>query len=151
MRKRVTVLTLVAAVGLTSVAVATGGPWSTFVNGNLVLDDFGNTLRVHATAVGSDVSGRIVFHTGPQEIEIEVTCLQQLSSTVAIVGGTTVRAEGPPTIFPNYSFVLEDRGRLPAKWTAFSQFPLDPDNPCAEAFGPAVETSIRGHLDVRTR
>jgi hypothetical protein len=135
-------------------AIPAGAAVPFSVRGGLTLDDFGNKLSISAsptTAGGAE--GHAVLQSGlagihnehqPQVIRIRITCLIPLSASTVIVGGVPEGATaGVGTIFPNYTFVLEDRGPgLQDKWTLFY------GSPCSEAFGPATETAVRGNIVV---
>ena len=156
-RKRFLLFGLVFTGALALAGASTAAP-NDFVAGSLILDGVRNQLSVsaHSSAPGGAtgfplldkaVSG--VHCESRPRIRITITCLV-VSGNVAIAGGSTVGATaGLGTIHPQYSFVLEDLGPgVSDRWTIFAQFASDPANPCAEAFGPAVETSVRGNVVV---
>ena len=153
---RLLVAAVLGVLALATPAGAAAGEIS--VSGGLILDDFGNHLSVsaHSTADGGAV-GEMVFQNGlsgahnfnsPEVIRIQVTCLVQLSPTVVAVGGATQGATaGIGTIFPFYTFLLEDRGPGNLdKWTGYSQV----SDPCVAPFGPGgVETAVGGNIVIQ--
>jgi hypothetical protein len=159
--KLLSIRLLVAAVlGVLALATPAGAaPGGISVTGGLILDDFGNQLSVsaHSTADGG-ATGELVFQSGlsgahnfnsPQVIRIRVTCLVQLSPTVVAVGGATEGATaGVGTIFPYYTFLLEDLGPGNLdKWTAY----FEVSDPCVEPFGPGgIETAVGGNIVIQS-
>lgn len=156
------VIGLVAGVATSAALFVSNGiaqPGGASVTGNLTVDSFGNQIIVSAhQAPDGSVSGKVILESGEsgvhgqshQRIQVDVTCVQ-VTGSVAIVGGTTVRStEGVGTVHPQYAFVLEDAGAgLPDKSTIFALFATEPSNPCLDVFGPAVQTSVRGNIVVR--
>jgi len=135
------------------------------VSGNLILDDVGNSLSIDAhSATPPDATGHAVLTNGcvpgdaytPAEqqygncpagfevTQIRITCLIPLSASTVIVGGVAESStSGLESVYPYYSFVLEDRGvGLPDKYTLYSQV----SGVCVEASGPAAETAAGGDI-----
>jgi hypothetical protein len=150
---------LVVVLGVLALAVPAGAATGEIsVSGSLVLDDFGNQLTVnaHSTSDGG-ASGVLVFQDGlsgahnfaaPRVIRVRVTCLVQLSESVVAVGGYTEGASpGTATVYPVYTFLLEDRGPGNLdKWTLYGEF----SDPCVEQFGPGgIETAVGGNIVIQ--
>jgi hypothetical protein len=158
--KLLSIRLLVAAVlGVLALATSAGAATGAIsVAGGLILDDFGNQLSVdaHSTAAGG-ATGELVFQDGlsgahnfaaPRVIRVGVTCLVQLSASVVAVGGYTEGATaGLGTVYPVYTFLLEDRGPGNLdKWTAYAEF----FDPCVEEFGPGgIETAFAGNIVIQ--
>jgi hypothetical protein len=151
---------LVAAVlGVFALAMPAGAATGDVsVTGGLTLDDFGNQLNVsaHSTA-GGGATGEFVFQDGtsgahnfnaPRVIRVRVTCLVQLSPSVVAVGGITEgTSPGTGSVYPVYTFLLEDRGPGNLdKYTLYGEF----SNPCDEQFGPGgIETAVAGNIVIQ--
>ena len=157
MPKSVLFIAIAAALLAAALLAAGGAPASpadtVSVDGALTLDSFGNRLSVAAKSTSSGgATGHAVFQNGtnglnraPEVIRVRITCLISLTPSSLIVGGETEGASpGVGTIFPFYSFVLEDRGALPDKWTIHAQF----SQVCTGALvtGPPVETAVGGNI-----
>ena len=161
-----------AAVGAAAFAVVVAGAVaagpagararSVTVSGALKLDPLGNRLSITAhSARGGSATGRAVLIDGlrsaynasaPRIIRVRITCLRVLGPSTVAVGGRTVGASaGVGTVWPYYTFVLEDRGPgLRDKWTMWSQYrPFRGASPCTDARAPAVETSAGGNIVIR--
>jgi hypothetical protein len=158
--KHLSIRLLVAAVlGVLALAVPAGAATGAIsVDGGLILDDFGNQLSVsaHSTADGG-ATGEFVFQDGlsgvnnfnaPRVIRVQVTCLVPLSASVVAVGGFTAGATaGIGTLYPFYTFLLEDRGPGNLdKWTLYAEL----FDPCVEPFGPGgIETAVAGNIVIQ--
>jgi hypothetical protein len=137
---------------------------TTTVSGALTLDAYGNLLNIDASSTGGgSAKGHAVLKDGarglhnwsaPEVIRIRITCMRLLSPSTVAVGGETVGATvGLGTVWPYYTFVLEDRGPgLPDKWTAWAQYPpFSGGSQCNDVWAPAVETSVRGDIAIGSR
>jgi hypothetical protein len=134
------------------------------VSGALTLDAYGNLMNIDAYSTGGgSAEGHAVLQSGarglhnfsaPEVIRIRITCLRLLSSSTVAVGGATVGATvGVGTVWPYYTFVLEDRGPgLPDKWTMWAQYPpFSGGSQCNDVWAPAVETSVHGNIVIGSR
>jgi hypothetical protein len=152
------VLIALIALFVAIVAPVSASPPVQSVTGSITLDTFGNSITISARKDAEGVvRGFAILESGSSDlgrshirIRIEITCLE-VTGSVALVGGTNVReTPNQGTRFPQYGFVLQDNGPgVPDQSTIFALFASVPSNPCLDIFPPAVQTALRGNINIK--